>query len=191
MSNLVKRENAVANRDRKIREIDRDTEHDCDMVIADLSSSMSSPAFGGKSRYACLQEALTPYLGQIQVLAFNNHVWEVDADSLPSPNGFTAMHLAFEEAIKLTPIHVLVISDGCPDSKEAAIKAAEVLAKKRVIDVMYIGPKNQAAEMFMQQLAELGRGRYTNFEIDKGAPALLETKIGQLLALPSPGTIQL
>jgi hypothetical protein len=196
MSNITKRNTSLAKRDtgdvtEKQRKVTSLTPKNQDMVIADLSGSMSYTAFEGKSRYDCLQEALAPYLGRVQVLAFNNYVREVDADSLPQPAGFTAMDKAFKVATYLEPLKVLLISDGCPDNKGRAIDEATTLAKDRTIDVMYIGPRNEVAEKFMQQIADIGGGRYFNFEIDKNSPALLESKIGTLLALPSPGSIEL
>lgn len=200
MSNIVKRRTEVdtALTTEKQRKVTAATPKQQDMVIADLSGSMSYSAFEGKSRYQCLQEALAPYLGRVQVLAFNNFVREVDADSLPEPAGFTAMDKAFKVATYLEPLKVLVISDGCPDNKERAIDEAKKLVNEkedgtfdRTIDVMYIGPANEVAEAFMHKLSDIGHGRYFNFEVDKQSPALLEQKIGSLLALPQPGTIEL
>ena len=192
MSNIIKRNTDVVNQPgQKIRTVTRETLHEQDMVIADLSGSMASRAFDNRSRYQCLQEALAPFKGRVQVLAFNSHVWEVDADSLPSPDNFTAMHKALDTAIILEPIHVLLISDGLPDSREHAFDSARTLANQCIIDVMYIGPEDSNAESFMRQLADIGRGRYFNFKIDKQSPALLEAKIDSLLALPAPGSIQL
>lgn len=199
MSNIIKRRTEdTALTTEKQRKVTAQTPKNQDMVIADLSGSMSYSAFEGMSRYECLQQALAPYLGRVQVLAFNNYVREVDADSLPVPAGFTAMDKAFQVATYLEPLKVLMISDGCPDNKGRAIDEAKKLINEktdgtfdRVMDVMYIGPENEAAEAFMRQLADIGHGRYFNFKIDKQSPALLEQKIGSLLALPQPGTIEL
>lgn len=197
MPNLIKRtDNAVASREGKIRVITNKTPHHCDMVIADLSSSMDSSAYENKSRYECLQEAMRPYAGRVQVIAFNDRVWEVDADSLPHPEGMTAMEKAFKAAQQLVPLKVLLISDGCPNNEETAIEEAKALVgpdiiRKVIIDVLYIGPKDQKAEAFMHRICEIGGGRYMDFEVDKNSPALLESSIGNLLALPAPGSIQL
>lgn len=193
MPNIIRREQDNGLTTEKQRKVTASTPKNQDMVIADLSGSMSYDAFEGKSRYQCLQEALAPYLGRVQVLAFNNYVREVDADSLPVPAGFTAMDKAFKVATYLEPLKVLLISDGCPDNKGRAIDELKRLIGdyERIMDVMYIGPDNEEAEAFMRQLADIGKGRYFNFKIDKQSPALLEQKIGSLLALPSPGTIEL
>jgi hypothetical protein len=162
------------------------------MVIADFSGSMAYPAFEGKSRHQCLQEALTPYKGRVQVLAFSTNVWEVDADNLPQPDQYTAMHKALDTAIMLEPVHVLLISDGVPDSVPAALDSARRLAERCIIDTLYIGPENEVAAIeTMKDIARIGRGRFKDFRIDKNSPALLESKIDQLLALPNPGSIQL
>lgn len=192
-NNLAKMQNKdVATKNRpSIRNVDRKTPHNCDMVIADLSGSMSSEAFEGKSRYQCLQQALAPFKGRVQVLAFNSRVWEVDADSLPQPDMFTAMAKAIETAIQLEPLHVLMISDGLPDNRTTALQAADQLAQTCIMDVMYIGPEDENAEGFMQELANVGRGRYINFRVDKESPMQLESEIDSLLALPAPGSIEL
>lgn len=167
------------------------------MLIADLSSSMYDTAFEGKSRYECLQEAVKPYKGRVQVLAFNSGVWEVDADKLPGPAGTTDMELALETATKLKPLSVLLISDGEPTSgDEQTFAAAKRLAGDDengcIINTLYIGPENsERAINIMKEIAKIGRGRFRDFRIDKSSPAQLESRIDQLLALPSPGSIQL
>lgn len=175
------------------RRVGANTQHNCDIVIADLSSSMSCSAFDGKTRHECLQEAMTPFKGRVQVLAFNSSVWEVDADALPHPSGSTNLSEALEVARSLEPVHVLVISDGAPNSRDAALKAAEKLAEICTIDAMYIGPEGDTGCIeFMRTLAEeIGRGRFIDFRVDKESPLLLEQKIDSLLALPAPGSIQL
>lgn len=174
------------------RAVDGNTQHNCDVVIADLSSSMGCTAFDGKSRHECLQEAMTPFKGRVQVLAFNSSVWEVDADALPSPSGSTNLAEALDVARSIEPVHVLVISDGEPNSEQHAFDAAEKLAEICTIDAMYIGPDSGKAVAFMKKLAEeIGRGRFIDFRIDQQSPLLLEQKIDSLLALPAPGSIQL
>lgn len=189
---IVRSRRDVATTKPGVRDVTRETPHNCDMVIADLSGSMAERAFEGKSRYQCLQEALKPFKGRVQVLAFNSRVWEVDADALPTPDMYTAMHKALDTAIQLEPIHVLLISDGIPDSKPSAIDSATQLANNCIIDTMYIGPQDETAAIeTMKEIAHIGRGRFFNFQIDQQSPALLEAKIDQLLALPSPGSIEL
>lgn len=191
MPDITIREQSQVERPKQ-RPIDANTPHGLDQVIADLSSSMHSHAFEGKTRYQCLQEVLAKYLGRVQVLAFNNYVTEVDADSLPEPSGSTNLALALDESLKLEPLMVLLISDGVPNSKSAAYKSAEKLAKQSIINVLYIGPSNVSAEAFMQEIANIGNGQYGNMRLDKTSSLLqLEEKIGSLLALPAPGTIEL
>lgn len=174
------------------REITDKTQTGLEMVIADFSASMEYPAFEGRSRYQCLQEALKPYAGRIQVLAFSDRVFEVDADNLPKPMTNTAMHTALETASRLKPRHVLLISDGVPDSIPAALEAAKELAKGRSIDCLYIGPENEIGAIeTMKKIAEIGRGKFKDFRIDKFSPAQLESTVDKMLYLPNPGTIQL
>lgn len=183
---------------RPIRKVTSNTPKHQDMVIVDLSTSMRSPAFGGKSRYECVLQAITPYTGRVQVLAFSDEVREMDANELPPPGSlgtYTDMTKAFQTAAFLEPIKVLLMSDGEPNNADSALDAARELAGQEVanciIDVLYIGPNNPTAIAFMRQVAEIGRGRFFDFAIDSSSPALLESKIGSLLALPAPGTIEL
>lgn len=191
-NDLIVQQRAIALQHQK-RRVDGTTQHNCDVVIADLSSSMTCQAFDHKTRHECLQEAMAPFKGRVQVLAFNSSVWEVDADALPRPSGSTNLSEALSVAKSIEPVHVLVISDGAPNSRDAALQAAEQLAKDCVIDAMYIGPEGDTDCIeFMRTLAEeIGKGRFIDFRVDKESPLLLEQKIDSLLALPAPGSIQL
>lgn len=194
-SQFGNRFNEVSSREK--RAVTAQTPREQRMLIADLSSSMHDSAFEGKSRYQCLQEAVKPYKGRVQVLAFNSGVWEVDADKLPNPAGTTDMELALETATTLKPLSVLLISDGEPTSgDENTFAAAKKLAGDDengcIINTLYIGPENSPRAIeIMKEIARIGRGRFRDFRIDKGSPAQLESRIDSMLALPSPGTIQL
>ena len=104
------------------------------VVLADVSTSMAESA-GTVSKHQMLTDVLTKELLEdaTTFLAFNSRVTRASPDTLPSPRGSTALHLAFEAAEQFKPGVIFVISDGHPDDRSAALRA------------------------FMLQLAELGK----------------------------------
>jgi hypothetical protein len=184
MNDLTKNPNSVVKR--------HVTPKNADLIVADLSSSMVHIAFGGKSRYECLCLAVKDFTGRASVLAFNNRVFEVECNDLPHPSGSTKLHLALHRAVELTPLHVLVISDGVPDNQEWALGETALLAEQCVVDALYVGPANEVyAEKFMRELARIGHGRYAAFNMEEHTPKMLEQKVGAMLSLPAPTTVEL
>jgi len=168
--------------------------HGQDICVADMSGSMREPAIEGKSRFECLKIALETHAARLQLLAFNNRVWECSPADLDNPSGGTALHSALQHARALEPIHVLVICDGEPNNPQAAIDEAALIAANCVIDALYIGPMDDAHEQgrhFMSDLAEVGRGRYIEFDMRGATQLQLTQRVGALLALPGPGVIEL
>jgi Mg-chelatase subunit ChlD len=162
-----------------------------DLIVADISGSMMEMAQGGMTRYECLCAALKPFVGRANVIAFNDQVFEVPADNIPAPDGSTQMDKALYRAEKLDPLHVLVISDGHPDSRDKAKVAATLLAEKCIIDALYIGPANDRNEEFMKELATIGRGRFSAFNLETHTTKALEDKVSGMLSLPAPSTVVL
>jgi hypothetical protein len=158
-----------------------------DIMVADCSGSMYDIAFEGKTRYDCLKTAIQPFKGRVQVLAFNDYCTECAVDTIPHPSGGTRLSDALAKVATLEPLHVLVVSDGEPDSKERALTQADVIAPQAIIDVLYIGPpENERAIEFMKELARHGHGRYQAFDTKAFSPELLESGANRLLALPTP-----
>lgn len=146
------------------------------VVLADVSGSMASPAWGGRSKHDILAEAIAATATGHEVLAFAARVTLVtESAALPLPGGGTALHLALRVAHERRPGRILVISDGEPDDPSAALAAAA--AFPGVIDVLYIGPDSNAAAMrFLRSLAQAGHGRYEGSDIARaGQPALAHT----------------
>ena len=172
----------------------RGTVHNSDLVLADLSGSMSEPAFEGHSKYDCLKTALA-VIGsnpKVQILGFNYAVYEVQASELPKPAGGTQLHLALQKAGSLEPLHVLVICDGRPDSTESAMLQGTLVAEQCIIDTLFIGPaSDEEGIAFMKKLAQVGRGRYSSFDPVQGSPLLLGEKVASLLLTGPAATIQL
>jgi hypothetical protein len=77
-----------------------------------------------------------------------------DSEGLPHPGGGTAMHMAFLEMKKQGVEHVLLVTDGAPDDKKAAVTAAAGLT----IDCFYVGP--DPAPDLLKKISESTGGSY-------------------------------
>ncbi len=164
------------------------TPKNADLILVDRSGSMGSPAIGGKSRINCVREALAPFKGRAHVLAFDDSVEEVDCDNIPKPRGTTLLGKALEFTISLEPLHVLVMCDGYPTDE--VFGAAGRLAQQCIIDALYIGPpSDERAINFMRQLAEVGHGRFSLFDLTEKSPLLLSQGVESMLALPDPASV--
>lgn len=148
------------------------------VILADVSGSMESTAWGGRTKHAVLREAinLTMQRERHELIAFAGAPQLLaSANDLPAPGGSTALHLALQSAIARDPGRILVVSDGEPDNEQAALTVASTFAG--VVDVLYIGPDANAAAMaFLRRLAQAGHGRFHGTDIARaGQPALSHT----------------
>ncbi|MBM3927849.1 MAG: VWA domain-containing protein [Sphingomonadales bacterium] len=156
-------------------------------IIADTSRSMDRSA-GGVRRIDALRQSLDVVLADTpssEVIAFHSVPTRLAPRArLPEPDGGTALHLALD--IADSP-HVLVISDGQPDSESRALIVADRMARQGVvIDTLFIGDDSDTAAIaFMRQLAATGRGRAVDLDVSKsgGDTRRLASAI-RLLAAP-------
>jgi hypothetical protein len=154
------------------------------VVLADISGSMSAEAFGGKTKLEYLRIAVDIILKKYQarLFVFSDSAREVK--SIPDEAyGGTALHIALDAVSKIDPGVTLVISDGHPDDKWAALAAAK--AFRGVIDVLYIGSdSDKKAIDFMRELAGVTDGDLKTYDIVKlGKSNNLITYIAEFLAL--------
>jgi hypothetical protein len=133
------------------------------VILADRSGSMATPE-GGGTRMSLLEAALIPVIQEYPhaaVVAFGSFPEEVKGFEprtlrLPEPAGSTALHLALEHVAKWRPERIVCISDGEPDDRVAALRAARALAPVE-ISAIYVGcDGNRDALGFMQSLAGAG-----------------------------------
>lgn len=148
------------------------------VVLADVSGSMESPAWGGRTKHALLREAIGEVMqrNRHELIAFSSGAeLLLGAQYLPRPGGNTALHLGLQAARQRDPGRILLISDGEPDNEAASLAAVSDFGG--VIDVLYIGPDaNRAAIIFLQKLAKHGHGQYQSSDIARpGQPALTQT----------------
>ncbi len=127
------------------------------VILADISASMGSPAGGAQRKIDVLREAVAGAMRQVgaKLFVFSSDVREVQG--IPEPENNTNLARALEEVRKLDPGVTLVISDGQPDNKSAALAVARQF--RGAIDVLYIGPETDGAAIeFMKRLAAAAGG---------------------------------
>jgi len=121
------------------------------MMLVDVSSSMNETIRSGGTKIdACRAtcDALRES-NPVPVAAFGGIVELVDR--VPHPSGGTPLHRGIEFAQGLGADHLVVITDGEPDSESAALAAAKAFGG--VIDVFYIGNGDDAGSRFAAELA--------------------------------------
>jgi hypothetical protein len=159
-----------------------------DLVVADVSGSMlEESALPGKTKLDCLRDALRAQQAQPRLLAFSGVSWECRGmeELVSKAGGSTNLAGALQHAERLKPIHLLVISDGTPDSEDLALKVAERIANGCIIDALFIGPETDRSGIdFMRRLAAVGRGRLVKYDIGREDPLLLKNEIAGLLGDP-------
>lgn len=149
---------------------------DAVIILADVSSSMTEAA-GSKSKYQILKDALNtvwPSAHGARLIAFDSiPEFLADPQSLPLPRGGTALHVAIQAAQCLRPGRTLIITDGRPDDKQAALAAADALTGR--IDVIYCGLDSDLdAIAFLQRLARSTGGNCVVTPQNAGQLNLLE-----------------
>ncbi|MGV8259697.1 hypothetical protein [Pseudomonas aeruginosa] len=155
------------------------------IILADISASMESVAWGMRRKIDVLREAVDAALERhpARLIAFSAQPREVQ--HIPEPESSTNLTAALRAALQYNPGVTLVISDGQPDSEKSAL---EVAAQFRgVIDVLYVGPEiDRAAMGFMRRLAAAAGGDMVSNDISSqtGAQRLLNCIAG-LLPPPS------
>lgn len=136
------------------------------VILADISTSMGGPAWGGQRKIDVLRQAVAGALQQAtaQLMVFSSDVRTVS--TVPEPDGNTNLALALEHVKDMDPGVTLVISDGIPDNEAAALAVARTF--RGVIDVLYIGPETDAkAIAFMRRLAAAANGRVQTHDVGR------------------------
>lgn len=154
------------------------------VILADISHSMESIAWGQRRKIDVLREAVEAAQERqpARLIAFSAQPREVQR--IPEPESSTNLTAALQAALRYNPGVTLVISDGQPDNERSALAIAAQF--RGVIDVLYVGPDmDRAAIGFMRRLAAAAGGEMVSNDISSqaGAQRLLACIAG---LLPAP-----
>jgi hypothetical protein len=149
------------------------------LLLVDCSGSMGSATTTGERKIDALRKVVEMLrkTHPVPVAAFGvgRHIHLVD--SIPNPGGSTPLHHAIDFGTREGANHLVVVTDGQPDSREAAFDAAQAFAGP--IDVFYIDDGDKFGREFAVELARRTGG--TAHLTDLLAPKELSTKIAGLL----------
>lgn len=154
------------------------------VLAIDRSGSMASSAdTPGERRIDALRGVVNNLRSRgmgFRMLAFDDtFIW---TDVVPEPAGGTDMGGALEFCGRINPEHVIIVSDGQPNSQEHALCAAKALRCK--VDVFYVGPSSDTqAKEFLESLANATGGMFGSSSF-----AELENKIAGVLGAGTPDT---
>ena len=158
------------------------------LLLLDCSGSMDMRVKSGQRRIDQLRKVVDQIRSnnRVPLAAFGiNTPTEVGlVDVIPEPSGGTPMHLAIELGRSLEANHLIVVTDGCPDSQELALDAARRFGGP--IDVFFIGDEGDRGARFCEDLARATGGKFgvTDLAGDGGTKALA----GKIVALLGDGS---
>lgn len=152
------------------------------VILADISFSMSSEAWGGQTKLDLLREAVASVMSRYdcQLIVFSDRAREVSA--VPAEvEGGTDLAAGLQAALAHDPGITLVISDGQPQNPGESLKLARTF--RGVINTLYIGPESDAAAIeYMRTLSKQADGATAVNDISAAAGVRqLEHKIAGLL----------
>jgi len=144
------------------------------IFLLDFSGSMDEH-IEGKPKIDHLKSALRKLrIDPKNCVSFESFV---EDGIMSETGGMTALHKAFQHIERRNFGKVMVISDGMPDSREAALNAAKRLNKP--INILYIGLPGEPGETFMQELAKETKGN--TLTLGSKMQEMLSQKITYLL----------
>lgn len=148
---------------RSLRDLVKKADLDGSMLLLDCSGSMSEVIATGEKKIEALRAVVADVRSSVNVpgIAFGPYPGVVPlVDQIPEPAGGTPMHAAIEHAKNQKKKHLVVISDGVPDSTVAALEQAKQFMQNggTRIDAIYIGNDGDPGAKFMTELATLGGG---------------------------------
>ena len=129
-------------------------------LLLDVSGSMAHPT-ADESQTRKI-DALRRLVRDLQeqgvrcpLVAFSDDCRRVT--EVPEPGGGTNLAGAIRYGAAAHALHLIVISDGAPDSEQRALTAAQAFGQP--IDVFYVGPPGTRGERFLAELAAASGGR--------------------------------
>ena len=131
------------------------------IILADISTSMEDYVGDAETRWDAMKEALIASYdaSNTRIIEFGSYARFINSPNVISrPRGSTDLAAALRIAIAEQPGQILVISDGEPNSKEAALD--EAARFKGVINCIFIGNDgNVEAIKFLDELSKAAAGR--------------------------------
>jgi len=126
------------------------------LLLVDTSSSMERSIRAGGRRIDALRRTVTALREQhpAPVVMFGARVEVIN--EIPEPSGMTPLAAGILFALAQGATHLVVVTDGEPDSEGAALDAAREFGNP--IDVFYIGDGNDQGARFAQHLARMTGG---------------------------------
>jgi Mg-chelatase subunit ChlD len=160
------------------------------LILVDVSSSMDETIKSGERKIDALRNVVRSLREShpVPVAAFGGGVGQ-DAfqdraaivDEIPEPAGGTPMAEGIAFAKQITATHIVMVTDGVPNSMSAALDAARAFGGR--IDVFYIGDGDDDGAHFCNTLAASTGGVSSVTGLDK--PKELASKIAGLLPAAS------
>lgn len=150
------------------------------LLLVDCSSSMNGYIHTGETKIAALRNVVSDLrkTHAVPVAAFSGSNEVALVDSVPAARGMTPLHKAIQFGTEQGANHLIVVTDGQPDSEPLAFAAAREFG--RPVDVFYIGDGNDRGAAFSRELAALTGGTANLASMDK--PKELQSKIAGFLS---------
>lgn len=144
-------------------------------ILIDTSGSMNERIDNEQTKFSILINAIREIEGRR--FWFSDDCAEVpEGREIPQPSYGTNLANAFRVMKSAGINHVVLVTDGKPDSEESALRESRDLK----IDIIYIGP--DPVPEFLKRLTNASSGTFENIKLlGKGSQILLGGKIKGLL----------
>lgn len=149
------------------------------LLLVDASGSMNNYTAKNERKIDVLRQVVKDLREQhpVPVAAFGVKNGVEVVDMVPEPHGGTNMHTAIDFGAAQGATHLIIVTDGQPDSESLTFEAAARFGKP--IDVFYIGDGNDFGADFAKRLAAATGGAAN--VTDLGMPKQLTSAIAGLL----------
>lgn len=143
---------------RSLRDLIKKADMDGSLLLVDVSGSMSEVMRTGERKIDALRAVVADVRASVMVPTAAFGMWGGTqlVDDVPEPSGSTPLHDAISFGRAREAKHLVVISDGMPDSTEAAMEEARKFGGR--IDAIYVGDDGGPGAKFMAELAALTGG---------------------------------
>jgi len=157
------------------------------LLLVDVSGSMDNWTKAGERKIDALRKVVDKLRSThpVPMAAFgleggqrHNRQSVALIETIPEPSGMTPLAEAIDFGRMQEANHLIVVTDGYPDSAERAFEAADRFANP--IDVFFIGDEGDSGAKFCAELAKRAKGQCGVTDLT-GEPKQLAGKIIALL----------